>query len=160
MDPCPVCSFRPFHPKAWDPEWGAAAGAELGCGICRVLSAALGLCSLSWPHRVQASALLNVQCVNCRDSHSLHLPPPVGSAPFWTPPSPLKPPGLRSYRGVDVQAPPSGYQGWRMLLLPGRSSVPQLQGWDSPRASRPDLGLQDKEKLYLISVCGTELRGG
>lgn len=159
MDPCPAC-FRPFHPIAWDPEWGAAAGAELGCGSCRVLSASLGLCSLSWPHWVQASALLNVQCVNCRDSHSLHrwdqllsrLPPT---------PSPLKPPGLRSCRGVGVQAPPSGYQGWRMLLLPGRSFVPQLlQGCDSPRASRPDVGLQDKEKLYLISLCSTELREG
>lgn len=48
-----------------------------------------------------------------------------------------------------------------MLLLPVKSFVPQLQGWDSPRALRPDLGLQDcKEKLYLISVCGTELREG
>lgn len=60
---------------------------------------------------------------------------------------------------MGVQAATSGYQEWRMLLLRGRSFVPQLQEWDSPRASRPDLGLQDcREKLYLISVCSTELR--
>lgn len=91
-DPCPACSFRPFHPKAWDPEWGAAAGAELGRGICRVLFVSPGLCSLAWPLWVKASALLLldiaageqcfVQSVKLRDSHRLHLPPPVASAPF------------------------------------------------------------------------------
>lgn len=47
------------------------------------------------------------------------------------PPTSLMQPDLKCYRSVGVLAPPPGYQRWRILLLPERSFVLQLEEWDS-----------------------------